>query len=175
MANQFLKGASAYRSVGLETHSATHDQYALVNLMFDTVFECIVKAKGAIEAGDINGKIAHISKAVRIIQEGLRTSLDLERGGELAANLDALYDYSLLRLTMANATNDATKLAEVSDLLRPVADAWKQMRERPPGNVAEATASEPRATVAPNLPNKTAFNAASMYGSRLGGSLLVGA
>jgi flagellar secretion chaperone FliS len=169
------KATSAYRNVNLQTRAATHDQYELVNLMFDTVLECLAKARGAIEQNAMPEKVEQISKAIRIVHEGLRTSLDMENGGELAANLANLYEYCVLRMTQANASNDAQALAEVADLLRPVADAWKQMRERPPGNVAETAASEPRATVAPTPPNKTAFNAASMYGSRLGGSLLVGA
>ena len=170
------KATSAYRNVNLQTRAATHDQYELVNLMFDTVMECVAKARGAIEQGAMVEKMEQINKAIRIVHEGLRTSLDMENGGELAINLANLYEYCVLRMTQANASNDTQALAEVAALLRPVADAWKQMREQPPTSPAAATSASPAVpTGNPTPPNKTAFSAASMYGSRLGGALLVGA
>jgi len=170
------KATSAYRHVNLQTRAANHDQYELVNLMFDAVLECVAKARGAIEQGAVAEKVEQISKAIRIVHEGLRTSLDMEHGGELAANLGNLYEYCVVRLTQANANNDAMALAEVADLIRPIADAWKQMREQPPvAPSALPTAAAAATPGDPTPPTKTAFSAGNLYGSRLGGTLLVGA
>lgn len=126
------RGVSAYRSVGVETRAQAHDQYQLVLMMYETVLENLARARGAIEQGNTSAKLEHINKVVRILQEGLRTSLDLENGGELAANLAALYDYCMLRVTQANAANSADMLEEVSQLIRPLVEAWKQMRPAQP-------------------------------------------
>ena len=104
-------------------------------------------------AGNVSEKVRLINKAFRIIQDGLRTSLDIENGGELAANLVALYDYCVVRLTQANAANNPDMLEEVVNLLKPVADAWKQMRSGTAAGV-EASAATTEAAAAPAAPPK---------------------
>ncbi len=164
-----LKAAAAYRSVGLETRAQEHDQHQLVVMMYETVLECLAKARGALEQGDTVTKVEQINKALRIVQEGLRTSLDLDNGGELAANLAALYDYCVLRMTQANAANDPAALAEVANLIRPLADAWKQMRSGPPAADAPtpaASASPAAPTVAtPSGQGKVLRQLGGMYGA----------
>lgn len=59
------------------------------------------------------------------IIDGLRASLNHERGGKIAANLDALYDYMTRTLVTANLHNDDTKLAEVEKLLNEIRVGWK--------------------------------------------------
>ncbi len=163
-----FKAASAYKSVGLQTRATEHDQYQLVVMMFEGALENLNRARGAMENGQVGAKIEHITKAMRIVQEGLRTSLDLENGGELAANLANLYDYCVMRMTQANAANDAGMLQEVAGLIQQVADAWKELR---PGNASEHTSASPAvvpdtAAAAHNAPgNKTLRQFAGMYGS----------
>jgi len=64
-----------------------------------------------------------ITWGMNIIQ-GLRTSLDAQKGGEVAANLDALYEYMGRRLLEANVSNDVAILDEVSSLLMEVKAGW---------------------------------------------------
>ena len=68
-----------------------------------------------------------ISKAIDIIGNGLKVSLDLEQGGEIAARLDALYDYLVLRLLHANLDNDLPALEEVAALLEEIHGAWREI------------------------------------------------
>jgi flagellar protein FliS len=162
--------ASAYRSVGVQTQASTsHDQYNLVLLMLEGVIESTNMARGAIAQNDLATKITKINKSIRILQEGLRTSLDLDHGGELAANLANLYDYCVMRLTQANASNNPDMLEEVVNLLKPVADAWKQMRAgAAAGNEAAPSAAEPKAT--PVMPTKAphvARRVGSAYGQNM--------
>jgi flagellar protein FliS len=63
-------------------------------------------------------------KAISIIGQGLQASLDHQRGGDIAVQLNNLYDYMLRRLLVANANNDLTILAEVDGLIVPLQDAW---------------------------------------------------
>ena len=74
--------------------------------------------------GDINGKGQEIKIATSIITDGLRSCLNMEEGGEIAANLDRLYDYMLRRLLKAHVENDAAILDEVAALLREIKSGW---------------------------------------------------
>lgn len=144
-----LKATSAYRSVAVETRADQHDQYQLVLMMFDAVLESLARARGAIQQGDVAGRVQHITKAIRIVHEGLRTSLDLEKGGDLAANLADLYSYCVMRMTQANAKADAPALEEVAGLIKPIADAWREMRGGQPTPDANPTIEAPKAAAAP--------------------------
>jgi len=81
--------------------------------------------------GDLATKGQKIGKAVRIVEEGLLGGLDLQRGGELAANLERLYRYIGRRLTEANLRNDDRALDECIRLLAPLRDAWREALAAP--------------------------------------------
>ena len=121
------KSASAYRQVSVETsvdHATPHN---LVEMLFDGLLVAVGAARAAMERGDIKAKCKQIVIAVRILEEGLKSALNLEQGGELASNLDRLYGYCVVRLTQANARNDDAALAEVARLIEPLARSWKQI------------------------------------------------
>lgn len=135
------RAASAYQRINVETSMHTIDQHQLVSLLYEGVLSSIATARGALARGDVLTKCNSVSKAVRIIEEGLMTALDRDAGGELAQNLEALYDYSLRRLLLANAHNDDAMLAEVAHLFEPIAQGWNQIK------TPTATAVAPRAEV----------------------------
>ena len=99
----------------------------LVSMLFDALLVAVGSARSAMQRGDIKLKCQQIVVAVRILEEGLKCGLNLEQGGELAANLHNLYGYCVLRLTQANARNDEAALLEVARLIEPVASGWKQI------------------------------------------------
>ena len=122
------RAANAYQRINVETSMHTMDQHQLVALLYQGALGAIASARGAMARGDVLGKCNAISKAIRIIEEGLNTGLDRVDGGELAQNLGALYDYCVRRLTLANARNDDTMMQEVQRLIEPVAQAWMDMK-----------------------------------------------
>ena len=122
------RAASAYQRINVETSMHTLDQHQLVSLLYQGVLTSLATARGALARGDVATKCNAISKAVRIIEEGLSTALDIEAGGELAQNLSALYDYSLRQLILANARNDDAMLVEVMRLIEPVAQGWNAIK-----------------------------------------------
>jgi flagellar protein FliS len=77
------------------------------------------------QSGDIPAKGKSISKAIAIIDNGLRASLDKRIGGEIALNLDSLYEYMSRQLLLANLNNDEAKITEVQNLLRDLKGAWE--------------------------------------------------
>ena len=116
--------ANAYRQIGVETGVASASPHHLVLMLYDGCLESIGRAGVAMTDGVIEVKCAQISRAVRILDEGLKSALDLTTGGELAANLHNLYAYCVIQLTRSNLRNDPALLHEVEGLIRPLRDAW---------------------------------------------------
>ena len=123
-----MRSVNSYKTVGLETSVTGANPHQLVSLLFGALQQSLGSAKAAILSGDIAIKARSISRAVRILEEGLKASLDTDRGGDLAVNLRTLYDYCIFRTTEANLRNDATMIDEVIRLIHPVSDGWNQIR-----------------------------------------------
>jgi flagellar secretion chaperone FliS len=124
MSNHF--GAKAYAAVGVETSVSSASPYELVLMLFDTALSSIAQAKLAITAGDTVTKGKCISKAVRIIEEGLKAGLD-DRAGQLTHQLRSLYDYMNKRLLVASLRNSPESLDEVTRLLSDIRTAWAEI------------------------------------------------
>ena len=125
------RAMSAYRQVGVQSMVDGASPQQLIKMLFDGLVASINAARGAIERGDINEKVRHIGKAVRILQEGLLGALDREKGGELAGNLASLYEYCTTRLTLAKARNDVSMVDEVASLVGTVAQGWTEITNAP--------------------------------------------
>jgi flagellar protein FliS len=131
--------ANAYQQVGLQTDVSTASPHRLVAMLLEGCLEAIAQARGAIRAGQIELKGRAIGRAARIVEEGLRATLDMRDGGSLAVDLHDLYSYLTLRLTQANVRNDDALLDECQRLLTPLRDAWNDIGPRV-ANPATATA-----------------------------------
>lgn len=122
------RAASAYKRVAVETGVQGADPHQLVGMLYDALLQSMNQARGAIERGEVEVKGAALGKAVRILEEGLKAGLNLREGGELAHNLKGLYDFSVTRLTHANLRNDGAAVAQVVELIEPLAQSWQQIR-----------------------------------------------
>ena len=116
--------ANAYRQIGTETGIAGATPHKLITMLFDGFMDTLAQAKGAMRNGRIEAKCQAISKAVRIVDEGLRGGLDLKGGGKLAQDLYDLYGYLVMRLTLCNVRNDQAGLDECQRLMQPLREAW---------------------------------------------------
>lgn len=117
-----------YQQTGIESRIEDADGHRLVQMLFDGALERISAARAALEAGNLARKGELIGKAVTLLG-GLRETLDLKAGGELAANLDYLYGYMQKKLLEAHLKNQLEGLEEVINLLRPLAEAWRTIPE----------------------------------------------
>ena len=124
------RSAAAYHRVGVETAVSQADPHKLVSMLFDRLLQTVAAARSAMQQGNIAFKGENISKAVRIIDEGLKPALNLEQGGDIAANLNGLYGYCVLRLSHANLHNDEAALNDVLRVIEPIAQGWKQIGEQ---------------------------------------------
>ena len=133
------RAANAYQRINVETSMHTIDQHQLVALLYEGVLNAIATARGALARGDVLGKVNNISKAIRILEEGLSTALDRAEGGEIAQNLGDLYDYCMHRLILANARNDDAMMSVVMKLIEPIAQGWNEIKKQ--SDAANALAS----------------------------------
>ena len=112
-----------YQTVNNQAQAAAAGPHRLIQMLMEGGLTRRAQARGAMEREQTALKGELIGKAIGIVG-GLRQGLDLENGGEIAVNLDRLYDYMTRRLMEANVQNDPAILEEVSSLLREVKSGW---------------------------------------------------
>jgi flagellar protein FliS len=134
-------GIKAYSNVGLESSLSAADPLKLILMLYQGALLAIASAKNQMLRGETAAKGASISKAILIIGEGLRASLNIEAGGEIGQNLASLYDYMNNRLFLANLNNDPAMLDEVSKLLTELQGAWESIRQ--PNITSASIAQQP--------------------------------
>ncbi|KAA8996752.1 flagellar export chaperone FliS [Affinibrenneria salicis] len=132
-----MYGSQAYAKVGLESSVMSASPHQLITLLFDGALSALVRADIFIEQGDTVAKGNALTKAIKIISSGLQASLDMQKGGEVSQNLAQLYEYMVRKLLHVNLYNDRETLGQITELLRGIADAWKQIGENTPAQ-AEA-------------------------------------
>ena len=118
---------SAYQKVGVEAAVEVADPHRLILLLFEGAQAAIGVARAAMQQNQVAVKGESISKAIDIISNGLKASLDAEKGGDLAERLNSLYDYMVLRLLQANLKSDDKALEEVSGLIGELLSAWREI------------------------------------------------
>lgn len=130
---------AAYSQVAVDTGVAAADPHKLILMLFDGAMLSVASASLAMQRKETAAKGEAISRAINIITNGLKASLDFEVGGELAGKLGALYDYMSNRLLHANLHGQPAALDEVSHLLAELKDAWGQIGNTPGANTPAAS------------------------------------
>jgi flagellar protein FliS len=115
-----------YRKTGAHGAAAADDRLQLVLHMMQGALDRIATARGHMKRSEVAEKGQEIGRAIGLI-DGLRVCLDKDNGGDIAGNLEALYEYMLKRLVEANLEDDPTGLDEVANLLGEIKSAWQQM------------------------------------------------
>jgi flagellar protein FliS len=105
-------------------------------MLYDGLLKQLRVGKAHMERGELGSKATCLSKALSILDQGLRLNLDREAGGDIAIQLHALYEYCERRILHANLRNDAAALDEVMQLIEPLRTAWQAIApevQRPSG------------------------------------------
>ena len=159
----------AYRKVGVESITDSASPHQLVLMLFGGARAAVAAAKQHLRQRRIPAKCEAISKAIAIVDGGLKASLDLNVGGELAKNLSDLYAYMGQRLLHANLKNDSDALDEVAQLLEQLGSAWETIAARPAAPVAPVatiSAAASPGSVVPASPSPQSRRLAAAYGVR---------
>jgi flagellar protein FliS len=114
----------SWKNAYLESRILSASPIDLVNILYEHAILEVREARRNLAAGEVAARSRNIAKAIAIIGE-LQSSLDLRAGGEIAANLARLYPYLRERLTSGNVQQSDSPLAEVTQLLETLADAWR--------------------------------------------------
>jgi flagellar protein FliS len=130
---QSQRGTAQYRAVRSHGLVADATPARLVQIMFEHILSELAAAQGCMERiksnlplKEVIAKGKALGKAIRLINQ-LNATLDMERGQQIAQNLRALYLYMLDRLTVANVTNDARVISEVTSLVQKLKTGWDQI------------------------------------------------
>lgn len=132
-----------YNRTAVQAGVAAASPHRLIQMLMEGALDKIAIAKGHLARGQMEQKGKHIGWAISIVG-GLRSSLDLDAGGEIAKNLDDLYDYMDRRLITANLENSVEILDEVAALLRQIKEAWDAIGDQlstKPSGTSSASAS----------------------------------
>jgi len=114
-----------YQQANTEGDVSDASPHRLILLLMEGTLVAVSIAKVKLAEHDVQARGRAISKAISLIDEGLRPSLDLEQGGEIALHLDALYDYMVRQLFTANLKSSADILDEVHRLMSEIKQAWE--------------------------------------------------
>jgi len=121
-----FKAMESYGADNFASQAAVANRVDLIQLLFDGLIESLALAQGHLQRGAIQEKCKCLSRASRIVV-GLQSSLDFDKGGELAQNLNELYSYVTRRLLYANAQNDLLAVTEVHGLMSDIRQAWQDV------------------------------------------------
>lgn len=129
-------GASLYKKTSVDGEIFAAHPHKLILLLFDGALASMNHAKGCIAQHDIPGKIRYITHAMRIVQMGLRASIDRKHDPAFADRLIELYDYVSYRLLQANIRNDAAAIDDAVGILAGLRDAWVKIGPEVTGKAA---------------------------------------
>jgi len=107
---------------------ATQTRGRLIVLLYEGAIKFLEQAKAELAAGNWAAKGTYINKALAILNE-LDACLDMERGGEIAANLRRLYHFMIRHLTEANTHRDPQRIQDVIDCLKDLNEGWKAIAQ----------------------------------------------
>lgn len=106
----------------MQDHAEELSSHQVISLLLDGALERVAQAKQCVNEGNEEDSIVLIQKLVGIIN-GLRASLNMEEGGEIAVNLENLYNYMIGRLCI-DVCGDENTLTEVGQLISEVKTGW---------------------------------------------------
>ncbi|MEY8214835.1 MAG: flagellar export chaperone FliS [Colwellia sp.] len=118
-----------YQTINRESGIISADPHTIISMLYNGIFESISVAKGAIERKDFDTKSKQLNKAMSILRS-LQNSLDNKSEPKISSNFYELYAYCIDLLTDVSSSLDCAKLDEVIELLKPLAEAWKNISEK---------------------------------------------
>jgi flagellar protein FliS len=142
------RALDTYTRLEVETGVSAASPQRLIVMLYEGAIKSLCSAKAALARGDVSARGAMISKAIAIIDDGLRPAVDPAAGGEIAQNLLALYEYMANRLLLANLKSDEASVDEVIALLSELKTAWDILERQSARQEPARSEDKPRAAAA---------------------------
>ena len=114
-----VRGLASYRRTEVQSRTPLE----LVTMLYDGALRFMAVAREAIERNDIPARRDALNRTMAIVSE-LQSALNLQAGGEVAVDLDRLYEYASVRLLDAAMQNDTAPVDEVRRIFEILRDAW---------------------------------------------------
>jgi len=124
----------AYADLGVETQVMAASPVRLITLLFDGARAAVAQARVHLAQHNTAARGQAISKAIEIVEGGLKASLDMNAGGELAVSLRNAYDLIVHNLLQANLNSDAKRLDTADRLLADIGGAWRDANDPKPAD-----------------------------------------
>ncbi|GAA0221729.1 flagellar export chaperone FliS [Castellaniella daejeonensis] len=118
------RATGTYANIGLETEVLSASPERLISLLFRGALTAIAQARHHMHNGNIQERGKALSKAIDIVDSGLKAGVDTERGGEVARLLISSYELIIRDLMLANLRSDEAKLDTAEKMLTDLAGAW---------------------------------------------------
>lgn len=117
-----------YQAVNVHSGTSEASPHRLIQMLFEGVLDRLALAKGHMQRNHYDQKGHYLNTAISIIG-GLQASLDIEKGGEVASNLDSLYEYMTQQLFKASQSNNTDYVDEVINLLKEIKQGWDAIQD----------------------------------------------
>ncbi|MFV0449388.1 MAG: flagellar export chaperone FliS [Vibrio sp.] len=116
----------AYKKVSVDSQLSAASPHKIVQMLMAGAIERLIQGKAAMLQGNIPVKGERFGKALDIIIS-LRSCLSMDDGGDIAQNLDQLYEFMITQIAAANHQNDPQIVDDVIDIIREIKSAWDQI------------------------------------------------
>ncbi|MGR5541099.1 flagellar export chaperone FliS [Vibrio campbellii] len=116
----------AYKKVSVDSQLSAASPHKIVQMLMAGAVERLIQGKAAMLQGNVSVKGERFGKALDIIIS-LRSCLSMNDGGDIAQNLDQLYDFMINQISSANISNDPQPIDDVVEILREIKSAWDQI------------------------------------------------
>ncbi len=117
-------GVRAYAKVSIESQVNAASPHQLIVMLYDGLLESMRFALAHMRGNNPLKKGEEISRALRILQEGLIPALDFEKGGDISTQLMGIYEYVSQHMVIASARNDEEKLQVCIGMVENIREAW---------------------------------------------------
>lgn len=124
----FANGYQAYQNTSVEGKAAGADIHKLVLMLFDGFLDELARVEGHIQAKRFDKKAAGVERMLKILG-GLDASLDQQNGGEVAANMQKLYQHCGQALLNASLKNDLSELDTVRVIMTNLQEGWQGLAQ----------------------------------------------
>jgi len=124
-----MRASKAYKSVQNSTGVLTSDPAGLAILLFERIVDLITSAEATYDNNDKEARSKHTSKVIELIEMGLSPSLDMNRGGEIAANLKNLYRYWIAEVMNSNLKSERARLSVVKGQVQLILSAFVEAKK----------------------------------------------